>query len=171
MPGIVSFEIKGVDEVKKGIAALLEATKDLRPFWRDVFAPKYFAIVQDLFKTGGASRGTGGRFKGGNWAWLSPKYRIWKAEHYPGQPILVREGTLRESLRWSGNGLGYGGIFEAYPAFAKVGTAVPYAKYHDTGTKHMPARPFLPEPDTKVFGPLLHDWLVKAQKTKKVPKK
>lgn len=160
---LISFEITGTDDVRQGLLALLDAVKDLRPFWKEVFAPKYFALVQDLFATGGAGRGTGGRFKGGNWAWLSPKYRAWKAVHYPNKGLLIRTGAMQASVRWHG-GLGYGGIFRPFPRYAEVGTAVPYAKFHHEGTKRMPARPFLPRPDPTVFAPLLHDWLIKTSK-------
>jgi hypothetical protein len=30
------------------LRAILLQSEQLRPFWKDVFAPKYFAIVQDL---------------------------------------------------------------------------------------------------------------------------
>lgn len=163
MAGILSFEIVGADEVKKGLAAFLNQLTDLRPFWRDVFAPKYFAIVQDLFATGGRARGAGGRFSSGAWARLSPKYAIWKKANYPGQPLLVRSGELRESVRWNG-GLGPGGIFRPEPLFVVAGTAIPYAAAHQRGTKTMPARPFLPTPDPAVFAPLLKEWLLRNVK-------
>lgn len=160
--GILSFEIAGADAVKQGLAELSGKLSDLRPFWRDVFAPKYFGMVQDLFSTNGTPRGEGGKFSGGPWARLSPRYFVWKEQHYPNQPILTRTGTLRESLRWSGS-LGYGGIFDAQPGYVIVGTAVPYAKFHQTGTKHMPKRNFLPTPDVAVFAPLLASWLTKKK--------
>lgn len=165
MASMWSFEITGGEEVKKGLAVILDNLKDLTPFWREVWAPKYFAVVQDLFKTGGAARGTGGKFKGGNWAWLSPKYRAWKAVHYPGAPILVRTGEMRESVRWYGTNLGPGGLFDPHPSYVIAGTTIPYAKYHQTGTKHMPARPFLPPPDPAVIVPLLQQWLLKVNKS------
>lgn len=162
MGALISFEVKGTQQVLSGLAALEAKLKDLRPFWKDVFAPKYFGLVQDLFATSGAARGTGGKFKGGNWAWLTPKYRAWKAEHFPGKGILIREGAMQSSVRWHGS-LGYGGIFEPYPSYVKVGSAVPYAKYHQHGTKKMVARPFLPTPDPAVFAPLLEAWLLKKK--------
>jgi len=160
MAAIFSIEVTGGEEVKAGLAVFLKNLTDLTPFWRDVFAPKYFGMVQDLFATGGRARGGGGKFKGGAWAGLSPTYRIWKNIHYPGRPILVREGDLKESLTWYGSQLGPGGIFDPHPSFVIAGTTIPHGKYHMTGTKHMPARPFMPPPDPAVFGPLLKQWLL-----------
>ena len=121
--GLLSFEVIGLDRVLAGLASVQDAVKDLRPFWKDIFAPKYFATVQDVFALQGQGRGAGGRFAGGRWAPLSPAYAAWKRRHFPGRTILVRTGRLRESVNWNGTGLGAGGIFEAEPGFAIAGTA------------------------------------------------
>ena len=160
MGALFSVEVTGEEAVAQGLVAITEKINNLTPFWVNVFAPKYYASVQDLFATGGRARGGGGKFKGGAWAPLSKNYRAWKQQHYPGQPTLVREGDLRESMRWSGNAPGPGGIFRAMKDAAIVGTAVPYAKFHHFGTKKMPARQFLIPADPSVFAPLLQQWLL-----------
>lgn len=38
-----------------------------------------------------------GKFAGG-WASLSPRYAAWKEEHYPGRPIGVLRGYLRDAM-------------------------------------------------------------------------
>lgn len=161
---LLSWEVIGADSVKKGLAAIQDAIQDLTPFWKEVFAPKYFAAVQDLFSTSGTPRGEGGRFSGAPWARLTPKYAVWKHKNFPGLPILTRTGKLRESLRWGGSGLGASGIFEPQPSFVVAGTAIPYASAHQTGTPKMVARPFLPQPNTAVFAPLMLKWIMKAKK-------
>jgi len=160
---LLTFSVTGAESVQKGLAAIQAAVQDLTPFWKDVFAPKYFALVQDQFNTGGRPRGEGGRFSGGAWARLSPKYAAWKKVHYPGAKILQRTGDLQESLRWNGNDLGNGGIFDAQPSFVIAGTSVPYGRYHQDGTGSMPARQFMPQPDPAVFAPLMLKWILKAQ--------
>jgi phage gpG-like protein len=162
MASLLSWQIEGGDSVKAGLAAIQNAIADLSPFWKEVFAPKYFGMVQDLFATSGTPRGEGGKFAGPPWQRLSPAYALWKSKHFPGKPILTRTGDLRESLRWGGSGLGPGGIFQATPSFVVAGTAIPYGKYHQTGTSRMPARPFLPPPDPTVFAPLMLKWIMKA---------
>jgi len=71
------------------------------------------------------------------WEDLSPAYAAWKAKHYPTAGVLELTGTLKRSLT-----VGtvdtivrkeYGGV--------KVGTRVPYAVYHQEGTKNLPSRP------------------------------
>lgn len=164
----VQIDVVGLAGVQEDLSALRAALQDVRPFWHEVFAPTYFALVQDLFATGGRSRGEGGRFSGGAWAALSPRYRAWKDRHVPGKPILERTGALRDSVRWTGRRLGPGGIFDAQPAFAVIGTRVPYGAAHQTGTARLPARPFLPTPDPAVFGPLLKAWLLRTQRRPRV---
>jgi phage gpG-like protein len=69
------------------------------------------------------------------WAPLSPKYRAWKAAHFPGQPILVRTGRLRTSLTQRPLG-----IEEVSTKGLRLGTDVPYAQWHQRGTRVMPRR-------------------------------
>jgi len=161
--GLVSVEVTGTDSVLKGLGAILSNIQDLTPFWRDVLAPKYFQTVQALFATGGRAQGPGGKFVGGAWAALSPKYKVWKQQHFPGQPILVRTGALRQSLTWQGGQLGPGGVFTPMPGWVVLGTSVPWARFHQHGTKRMPARPFMPAIDMAVFVPLLQQWILKTQ--------
>lgn len=162
--GMLSFEVIGYDRVLKGVANLADTVKDLRPFWKDVFAPKYFAQVQDGFTLQGQRRSSDGRFAGGRWAPLSPAYAEWKKRHFPGATILVRTGALRDSLDWDGEGLGPGGYFKPEPGYVLFGTEIPYAKHHQDGTDSMPARPFLPDPDVSVFAPLMRDWIMRESR-------
>ena len=71
----LQFRSHRTQAVKQGLAALLEAPKDLRPFWRDIFAPNTWDRAGPLRHGGPGARG-GGKFKGGAWAGLSPTYRL-----------------------------------------------------------------------------------------------
>lgn len=174
MAKILSFQVVGAEQVRAAMQVMMDESRNLTFFWQEVFAPKFFAEVQDLFSTGGRSREQGsGRFSGGAWAQLSPTYRVWKQLHYPGQPILVREGTLRSSLQWRSKSPGPGGILRAFPDSVIAGTSVPHGVFHQEGTRHMPARPFLPTPDPKKWAPLIAQWILtkaRAKKTKGTPK-
>lgn len=72
------------------------------------------------------------------WMPLSPKYRKWKEKHYPGKPILVRSGALKASLV---NGTAEGAIYEVFPTQMILGTEVPHAIYHQTGSMKVQNRP------------------------------
>ena len=49
-------------------------------------------------------------------------------------PLLIRSGNLRQSITWRWNG----------DDAVVVGSPAKYARYHQFGTKRMPARPFFP---------------------------
>jgi len=161
MGNIFSFTVKSDAKVGTGLGSIAVRAKNLTPFWREVFAPEYFAAVQDLFWMEGQSRSlASGQFGPGHWAALSPQYAAWKSRHYPGKTILQRTERLRESLEWNGRRLGKDGFFQATRDAVVFGTDVPYAKYHQKGTPRMPQREFLPTPDTRYWGPVMKAWLL-----------
>ena len=65
-------------------------------------------------------------FRPSRWAPRKDK----KAKH----PLLIRSGNLRQSITWR---------FKSNDTVV-AGTSTKYARYHQMGTKHMPARPFFP---------------------------
>ena len=71
-------------------------------------------------------------------AFRSSVYRPspWAPRKKPGDghPLLIKSGHLRQSISWKLDG----------DDAVVVGTSQEYAKYHQHGTKKMPARPFLP---------------------------
>lgn len=69
------------------------------------------------------------------WATLNPVYSKWKAERYPGQPILRATGLMQDSAY----------IYTRGNAFLVKST--PYGAYNQFGTSKMPARPWMGVPD------------------------
>ena len=69
------------------------------------------------------------------WARLSPRYAEWKAENYPGQPILRATGLLPDASY----------IYTRVDVFKVKSTR--YGAYHQFGTSKMPARPWMGVPD------------------------
>ena len=51
-----------------------------------------------------------------------------------GHPLLIKSGDMRQSISWKLEG----------EDTVVVGSSMEYARYHQEGTKHMPARPFFP---------------------------
>jgi phage gpG-like protein len=167
MASLISVQVVGADKVAGGLVAFQNVASDLRPFWRDVFAPKFFADVQDVFTMQGQRRGAGGRFSGGRWAPLAPWYRAWKARYYPGKGILERTGRMRGSMMaWNAPEV----YWDNQPMYVVAGTRVPYAPKHMTGdpSTHLPARPFLDVPDPAVYAPLLRNWILRSVQSKGV---
>ena len=73
------------------------------------------------------------------WKDLKPKYAARKAIEYPGKTILIRRGDLFRSLVATTGA----SVAQLQPTKLIYGTAIPYAKFHQFGTKFMPARPML----------------------------
>ncbi len=89
-----------------------------------------FAVIEEQqFASEGARGGT-------PWPPLSPTYEAWKATHFPGMPILQATMNL-----WGQLAVGTGMRVERSPRRLLMEPTVPYARWHQTGTRRMPARP------------------------------
>ena len=132
------FEVSGVKQVTRMLALSADACKNLRPVWDDVY-DDFLDREEDVFDSEGGSgskpREMGGGAWGG-WAPLSPSYAAQKAAEGFGNRILVRTGRLKASL----TSRGAGSVFRSDAKSMAVGTSVPYAGYHQTGTRKMPKR-------------------------------
>jgi len=129
----MSFSIKITPESQRKIDSLAKMGKiDLRAIF-NVIGIGYRKEVSLIFDKKQA-RGVGLR-----WAPLSPKYAERKAIEYPGAPLLVRTGRLKDSITKKG---ALGGINIINKTQAVFGTTVPYGIYHDKGGKKIPKRNF-----------------------------
>lgn len=105
--------------------------------------------------------GQGSPEVGGAWSPLSPRYAAWKAKKRPGAPILVFDGKLKNEMTSPG-----AGVYEVWSSGFTVGSDLFYAKYHQEGTKHMPARPLQGErrkSDVRNLTKILQRWIVEGQ--------
>lgn len=124
-----TIDVAGERQLDRGISRFEEGISDYRPVW-DLIYDDFLAEVKAQFESEGAHGG-------GRWAPLSERYARWKQKHYPGKPILERTGDLKKSLTERG---APGAVFRSEPRALTMGTDVPYAIYHQTGTRKMPAR-------------------------------
>ena len=126
----------------KGLEELQESTGELGKWARGPFRGRAAEKIRDDFlgevATSFKSRG---RSTGRSWAPLSPTYKAWKDSAYPGRPLLVLTGRLRESLT---NARSRDSVYNRRQNGCKLvslGTRGPYAGYHQHGTSKMPRRP------------------------------
>jgi len=75
----------------------------------------------------------------GAWQQLTAQYEAWKEGRYPGQPILVATGALREALTVDGSTHALRDYSSTQFNFGTTG--LEYASFHQLGTSRMPARP------------------------------
>lgn len=120
---------------------------DWREFWVTVFIPRYLEKVQQNFQTQGELSG-----RRAGWPDLSPRYAAWKSRHFPGRLILERTRRLRTSLGLSGVG-GSDSVLQVRPTSLRLGTRVPYARYHTF------ERPFMVPIVQREWRPIIDAWV------------
>ncbi|MBT4498064.1 MAG: hypothetical protein HOC74_10105 [Gemmatimonadetes bacterium] len=125
-----TFEVHGQKQLDRALGLYSANIKDLRGVWPD--------IRDDFLEGGQAQFASQGKSGSGGWKALSPAYAAWKNAHFPGKPILQRQGDLIGSLTNKSNKRF---IYRPSKLGLAIGTRVPYARYHQTGTPDMPARP------------------------------
>jgi hypothetical protein len=125
----------GEDTLERMAVAFERSGDELGDFGQYLFprmTPVFEAEMERQFEAEGQGQS-------GGWAPLSEQYRRWKEEHYPGKPILQREGTLYEALTSSSSPfarrVSTGDTFD----FGTIG--VEYAMTKQLGTAREPARP------------------------------
>lgn len=124
----ISFEPGGIAKFSRTFTRFAEYVDDLSQLFRELGRDFRNRIEPQQFSTEGG--------ESGGWASLSPEYEAWKSRHYSGSTILVRTGALRSSLAGKA-----GSITRINKWSAELGTSVPYAGYHQSGTSKMPKRP------------------------------
>ena len=126
---VLKFSIAGQDQVLRTFSRWTDALSD--------FSPALEKIADDFLELEASQFSSEGKTGSGGWKALSPDYAAWKAVHYPGAKILERDGWLRDSLTVKDAPFG---VREITPTQAVLGSSLPYAMYHQTGTGSLPGR-------------------------------
>lgn len=124
-------DVLGEQTINRAFNRVEQFITDFRNIWPAVIT-EFYAIEIEQFQSEG-SRGITGK-----WAPLSPAYRRWKEIHYPGEPILRLTHALVNSLTTPD---ALDSILRPEKDELVIGSSVPYAVFHQTGTGIMPARP------------------------------
>jgi len=123
----VSITITGTREVRAKIKKLGSSIYDLKSSMSVIGrqAADYYAN-QGMLSQGGVF--------GSGWKPLSARYAARKAKLYPGRPILVATGTMKDSFNYS-----------ATSTSVLVGNTAPQFKYHQSSEPRtkIPRRPML----------------------------
>lgn len=124
----LEVKIEGVPEVIRAFEKVQDGVADLRKnaIWLRVQQAFYKAVKAIFASEGG---------KSGKWQDLKSPYKEIKAKKY-GTPILVATGRFKRSLTQDGGEA----IVDKQATEMTLGSSVPYGKFHQTGTKKMPAR-------------------------------
>lgn len=117
----------------------IDSLSDLRPLYPEVIR-EFHLIEREQFESEGAA-GASGRF-----APLSASYARSKQTSHPDKPVLRADDDLFVSLT---DPEAAGAILRPEPDSLTIGTSVPYAIFHQRGTRHMPARPPISPSETQ----------------------
>ena len=126
--GAFTIQIDGDVQLARRLSRVSAGVRDFRPAWEQIVS-QVERIEEEQFSSQGA-HGSGG------WQPLSPAYAAWKARNFGGGGILVRTGRLRSSLTRRNPD----SIREVRPLELRFGTRVPYAAFHQRGTRALPER-------------------------------
>jgi hypothetical protein len=99
----IGFDVSGETQVARTFEVLDDLAADMSEPLGELM-DQLLSQVELQFDTEGAAgssstlAGSGGVLTGARWAPLSDEYGAWKAEHYPGWPILVRDGGMKRAM-------------------------------------------------------------------------
>jgi phage gpG-like protein len=149
----VEFTIMGTERLRAMLHRWIDHAVDVRPALTGV-AKDFKSIEAKQFNSQGGYLGT-------RWAPLADSTREYKAKHPEwDKRILHRTRTLRKSLT-----VGTGGYRTISRDSIELGSNVPYAGFHQSGTANMPQRmifkftPWINRRWTKI----IQTWIVTGQ--------
>ena len=148
----VTIETLGAERFVRAFNRIASDMTDFREPFADIY-DNFCGIEERSFKAQGLPD---------RWVPLSPRYAAWKRKHYPGKKILERTGALKAAM----TGSGPGAVRVIGHRSAEFGTDIPYARYHQSGTRYMPRRKVVQLTDAmKVgWGRIIHQWAVATMK-------
>lgn len=123
----VSFGVEGEQQIERAFELEAHLAEDMSVPLSQM-ADVILERVNEQFVTQGAHGEAGG------WKPLSPEYAAWKAKHFPGAPILVRTGKMKDLLLDKSSAVTVTQQSMIYYPLSD------YAGYHQRGTVKMPAR-------------------------------
>lgn len=160
----ISFDVFGQKQLSRVLGLWAANVKDLRGVWpdiRDDFLKNQAKQFATQGRHGSVHRVFFGLFKSQGWAPLSPAYAAYKALKWGNKGILVASGRLEDSLTQATHP---DFIYKPKKKSVTLGTKVPYASLHQTGTRQMPQRPpiELVESQKRRWPKLMHEYIFKS---------
>lgn len=143
----IRFSVEGIELLNTTLVSLRHSIENLHIPFADV-REEFQRIQMQWFESQGR----------GSWSPLSPGYALWKSINFPGRPLLVLSGDLKDALELD---------FLEQNYTLDVITEPPYYWFfHQYGTSKMPARPpFVIDDETqKLMAQKLSDAVSKAIK-------
>lgn len=135
----LSIKIEGNEEASRRLAALGNSFDNLPTAMSEISRYVASFVAGEIFISQGGAIDQ-------PWPRLSPRYEVIKARKFPGRPILVRTGLLIRSFKFS-----YTGSTARVYNDATTKDGERYLKFHQYGTRHMPARVVMAIDETRII--------------------
>lgn len=116
----IHFNVMGEEQVARQFEMAETWSRDMREPLQELM-DQLVDSVEAQFDTEGAAA------HGARWQPLSDEYGKWKDQHYPGRPILVREGGMRKAMLNKLTAVHVGREQAVYQPLSNI------AGYHQTG--------------------------------------
>lgn len=131
----ITFEVSGQESIQRKLATFGAKIENLSEAWDEVGTALLLDFMENFHEEGGV-------FGKGAWAQWQPLRPSTVLDRrrlgYPGEhPILVREGDLLASVTIRGAA---NNVFQVGPNSLVLGTTDRTARWHQFGTRRMPAR-------------------------------
>ena len=127
---MLSVDIKGLDRAIKELLAVDDEIESLEEFFRGPATRVMKRTFTDIFRGEGQTKQTP------RWRELSAGSRKAREGRWGNSKILRRTGRLRRSYTQTP-------VVHVEAKQMRISSNVPYAGYHETGTRRMPARPVI----------------------------
>jgi hypothetical protein len=142
-----TVEIIGLEKVLTGLGSLESKLTRLSPLM-ELFGKEFYSEESSLFETA-------------PWTPLKPETEARKAKLFGGPSrILVATGTLLESLTKQGAEGNIHRVSDDGAEFGSAGVGI----FHATGTKNLPVRNPLAEPDEERYATIAGEYAAKTMK-------
>jgi len=145
----IKLKINGLDEMHDNLENINKRMGDLRPVWPKAHEKLKGYLIENFTAQGLPS---------GGWAPLDAEYGAWKIKHFPGMPILVKEGGLFAKIA-------QGPDLDGNKRTASFSFGGEIAKFHQYGTRNMPARRiiFTPEKWVDEVAEMISEYIVEGK--------
>lgn len=145
----MSIEMVGLARTKMYFRNMVRRTNNFRSELR--------WARDELKKANRRNFATQGAASGEPWNKLDTEYQSWKIERYGALPTMIRSGDLYRDLTTLAGRVNHIGFKSA-----TFGTDLEYAKFHQHGTRFMPARKivFVPKDFARQLGEKVGEYVV-----------
>lgn len=123
----INIKASGVSRLQQNLKTQISRLHNLKPFWQLVGMYVQRRTIKERFDKEQSPDGT-------KWQALSPARIKQRLKRHKGgsMKILQDTGELRRSVQ-----------YEAEKNYVRIGSNLKYARIHQFGGRHIPARPFL----------------------------